>query len=223
MLCQIAHKSEAVLEIVIAPYENENAAIDALLERVLDETTCPISWWTRAPRHQDAGELGAKYGGTAHRSVLRMERALDAAIESDVKSRAFVDEDAGEVIRINNEAFSGHPDRSQLTEDDVYEKLRVQGNRYEDLRMTNGAFCWTKRHSINESEIFVLAVDNEHRHLGLGGNLLRSTLEFIRTEHHVPLVSLYVEHDNTKAIALYKQNGFADTEKTLHSVVFPAR
>ena len=223
LVCQLAHKPEAVLDIVVPPEPNEEAITRALLEHVLDETIVPISWWTRTPRLLDSEAIAADYGGQPHRKVLRMERSIDERIVTSLETHGFTDEEATEIVRINNEAFAGHPDRAHLTEDDVHEKLRVLGNRYEDLRVTEGGFCWTKRHTAAESELFVLAIDNAHRHHGLGEQLLLATLEYIRTNHRVKRASLYVEHDNTRAITLYERNDFRESGESLHSMLIPAR
>lgn len=223
LLSQLAHKPEAQLDIIVLPLINEAEITRTLLAHVVEETIVPISWWTRAPRDLHSSELAAPYGGEPHRTVLRMERSIDERIAVAMETHGFNDGDASEVVRINNEAFAGHPDRSQLTEDDVHEKLRVFGNRYEDLRIIEGGFCWTKRRTAAESELFVLAIDNAHRQQGLGEQLLLATLEYIRTNHRVKRASLYVEHDNDRAIRLYERNGFRDTGETLYSVLIPVR
>jgi mycothiol synthase len=223
ILSRISNTNEAMLDIVVPPSNDERSIASALLERTLQETTAKVSWWARAPRLLGATELAQTFGGEAQRIVLRMERPLGEPVDDLVQTRGFQDGDGAEIVRINNEAFAGHPDRSRLSEDDIHEQLRVFGNRFDDLRITEGGFCWSKRRSSEESELYVLAIDNAHRGHSLGGRLLRSTLEYVRTEHRVRTASLYVEHDNVKAIALYENNGFVDTGKSLHSFVFPER
>lgn len=222
-LSQLATKNEAFLDLVIPPHPHETEIATALLDRVLAETNVKISWWTRAPRLLHSDELSKAFGGGPHRTVLRMERELTTPIDVDLQTRAFTDADAAEMVRINNEAFARHPDRANITEDALREQMRVLGNRYEDLRLIEGGFCWAKRQSTSESELFVLAVDDAHRHAGLGQKLLLATLEYVRTQHQVQRASLYVEFENVKAVKLYERNGFVNTGSSLHSVVFPER
>jgi mycothiol synthase len=221
LLTPAANLIDATLDIVIPPDHRQADATKALLRNVLSETNRRVSWWTREPRPLDAPTIAAAFGGHPHRAVLRMERTLQDPFPTDLPTRAFQDVDAPEIVRINNDAFAGHHDRAHLNEEQVHEQLRVFGNRYEDLRMVDGAFCWTKRESATESELFVLAIDSAHQGQGLGPRLLLASMEYVRTAHHSSRVSLYVEHDNARAIALYERNGFVDTNKTLYSVVFP--
>jgi len=219
----LPNKPEGVLDIIVPPSVDELTITETLLERVLEHTPMPLSWWTRAPRDLRSAELVAPYGGRAQRVVLRLERTIDEPLDVTLATRGFVDGDESEIVRINNEAFADHADRSHLTENDISEQLRLFGNRNEDLRLTAGGFCWTKRCTPSESEVFVLAVDDAHRHLGLGERLFVAALEHIRTNHRTKNVCLYVERDNTAAIRLYERNGFLDSGQTLYSVFIPER
>jgi mycothiol synthase len=221
MLRHAGNDIDASLDIVMAPHAQEIQGTKALLEHVLASTERRVSWWTRQPRLLDCEHIGAMLGGRPHRHVVRMERSLDGIGSPALRTRGYEDRDVSEIVRINNEAFAGHHDRGHLTEEHVHEQLRVFGNRFDDLRIIEGGFCWTKRSSADESELFVLAIDNEHQGQGLGPQLLLATCDYVRTAHGVHRVSLYVEHDNERAIALYERNGFTNVQRSLHSVVFP--
>lgn len=222
LLYPASHPSHpAVLDIVTIPDDNELPITSALLEATLGFTSQSIIWWTRAPRTALVPLLAATFNGSLDRVVHRMERSAETTKTSTLQTHAFTEEKIDEVVRINNEAFVGHPDRAELQANDIRKTLQLLGNRYTDFRIADGGFCWMKQLSSTETELFVLAVDNAHRGIGLGRDLLYTAIAYARTHHGSQKMSLYVEHTNTRAISLYEHEGFTNNGESLHSVLFP--
>jgi mycothiol synthase len=72
------------------------------------------------------------------------------------------------------------------------------------------AFCWTKVHAHTDpplGEIYVIAVDPDFQHLGLGRSLVVSGLEWL-VERGLKVGMLYVDAANQGAVALYRDMGF---------------
>ncbi|MEZ5322336.1 MAG: mycothiol synthase [Microthrixaceae bacterium] len=135
-----------------------------------------------------------------------------------------------ELLRVNNAAFSWHPDQSRWTPADFDRRRSEPWFEPEALRMAwhDGGglharrrlegFCWTKfhrpaRHDSGEpsapmGEIFVIAVDPAHQGRGLGRGLTIAGLAW-QWEHHRPRLGLlYVEAGNTAARRTYERLGF---------------
>jgi mycothiol synthase len=76
-------------------------------------------------------------------------------------------------------------------------------------------FHWTKQHSPDLGEVYVVAIAPEAQGRGIGGVLTLAGL------HHlaglsVAEVLLYVESDNEPAIALYSGLGFGHAARDTH-------
>ena len=72
-------------------------------------------------------------------------------------------------------------------------------------------FHWTKQHSPELGEVYVVAVDPAAQGRGLGRALTAAGLTHL-TELGVRTIILYVESDNAPAIATYSGLGFTHTE-----------
>jgi ribosomal protein S18 acetylase RimI-like enzyme len=72
------------------------------------------------------------------------------------------------------------------------------------------------RPSQDAGHIWMLAVHERFRSLGLGAQLIGS-LELKIIDHGRPLARMLVEHDNPRARALYERLGYVETGATLDS------
>ena len=72
------------------------------------------------------------------------------------------------------------------------------------------AFHWTKRHSAELGEVYVVAVDPAAQGRGLGKAVTAAGLAHLASRG-VREIILYVESDNEAAVATYSHLGFAHT------------
>ena len=72
-------------------------------------------------------------------------------------------------------------------------------------------FCWTKLDKLSDphlGEIYIIAVDPDHRNMGLGRSLTVAGLSYL-TAAGATTGMLFVDKDNAIAIATYLKLGFA--------------
>ncbi|GAS94473.1 N-acetyltransferase GCN5 [Mycolicibacterium canariasense] len=164
-----------------------------------------------------ARALAAALGLTPQRELLQMRRGL-----ADLPPLSPVDglrtyagpSDDTELLRVNNAAFSWHPEQGGWTEADIAER-RAEGwfdpaglfLIFEGPKLLG--FHWTKVHNPRLGEVYVVGVDPAAQGRGLGATLTLVGL------HHLAQrlgpqaeVTLYVEGDNTAAVKTYRRLGF---------------
>jgi mycothiol synthase len=161
--------------------------------------------------------LAAALGLRPKRELLQMRRGLadlpPLPVVDGLRTYAGPSDDA-ELLRVNNAAFSWHPEQGGWTEADIAER------RGEDWFDPAGLFLvfegsellgfhWTKVHAAGLGEVYVVGVDPAAQGRGLGGILTLVGL------HHLAQrlgpradVTLYVEGDNTAAVKTYRRLGF---------------
>ncbi|MCK7661941.1 mycothiol synthase [Corynebacterium sp. CCM 8835] len=138
----------------------------------------------------------------------------------------------GEWLRVNNEAFSWHPEQGGWDADRL---ARGQDTDWFDpegvLLFWSGAdgsgdggpapelagFHWTKWHGgdgtgTSVGEVYVVGLADGFRGRGLGGPLISSGLHHL-ADRGADEVILYVEADNTAAVAAYERLGFGVRER----------
>nr|MCH9702284.1 mycothiol synthase [Actinomycetes bacterium] len=170
------------------------------------------------------------------RRLMQMRRSLrdvpDATIPSGVRIRAYAGPgDDAELLRVNNAAFSWHPEQGGWTAAELAERRNESWFDPEGLFLAFDdtgtrllGFHWTKVHADEPAlgEIYVIGVDPAARGMGLGRTLTlvgmdwlaRRLLEDAGVGGIVePAVMLYVEADNDAAVHIYERLGF-----TVHSV-----
>lgn len=175
---------------------------------------------TRIWAHGDlapAKALAAGLGLRPVRELLQMRRSLadlpTYAATHEIRTYGGPDDDA-ELLRVNNAAFSWHPEQGGWTEAEIDER-RSEGwfdpaglfLAYEGSRLLG--FHWTKVHGPALGEVYVVGVDPDAQGRGLGAELT------LRGLHHLAdrlgpdaEVTLYVEGDNTAAVKTYRRLGF---------------
>jgi mycothiol synthase len=126
--------------------------------------------------------------------------------------------DDAELLRVNNAAFAWHPEQSGWTEADIAERRGEPWFDPAGLFMAVDeqtgkllGFHWTKVHSADLGEVYVVGVDPGAQGRGLGATLTLVGL------HHLaerlsgsaqPTVMLYTEADNVAAVKTYERLGF---------------
>jgi mycothiol synthase len=215
-----------VLEIAVHPsYRNQGVAdrlVGALKEvRGFDG----LKAWSHG-NHEAAADLAARYGYAPVRELWKMRMTTagadlpDAGLPDGVSIRAFVpgkDEDAW--LAANRAAFAHHPEQGNLTRADL--DARMAEDWFdpagfflaEDREGRLLGYHWTKihpRHGEHPAigEVYVVGVAPEAQGLGLGKALTVAGIKHLR-DSGLNGVMLYVDADNTAAVALYRRLGFA--------------
>lgn len=178
-----------------------------------------------------AQALAAALGLHPVRELLQMRRSLadlpDVDARHEIRTYAGPGDDA-ELLRVNNAAFSWHPEQGGWTEADIDERRHESWFdpaglflAFEGPRLSG--FHWTKVHSENLGEVYVVGVDPDAQGRGLGAELTLLGLHHL-AERLGPEadVTLYVEGNNTAAVKTYRRLGFvvysADVAYAAHAV-----
>jgi mycothiol synthase len=157
------------------------------------------------------------------RELLQMRRPLndlpDMTVPDGVRIATYSgpDDDA-ELLRVNNAAFAWHPEQGGWTAADIEER---RGEAWFDpegiflaVDETTGkllGFHWTKVHSTDLGEVYVVGVDPAAQGRGLGAALTLIGLHHLAgrlSDAAKPTVMLYVEADNSAAVKTYERLGF---------------
>jgi mycothiol synthase len=175
------------------------------------------------------------------RELRFLARPLDAAtapelpaVPAGYRLRTFRpgEDDAG-WLRVNARAFATHPEQGRMTLDDLRARLSEPWFDPEGFFLLvpeNGgpagsaddagpaAFQWTKTEpgqpdGARDGEIYVLGVDPDHQGEGLGRLMTDVGLAHLARTGATRAV-LYVEGDNTPALATYERAGF--TQAAVH-------
>lgn len=213
----------ASAEVVVHPDWRRRGVGAALVRRMLDETGPATSLRLWAHGHHPAAErLADTLGFTRVRDLWQMRRSLHAdlprlEVPDGIRLRPFrpgVDDEAW--LRVNARAFTDHPEQGSMSAADL--SLRMTEKWFDPvgfiLAERGGelvGFHWTKVHEGGEhdpiGEVYVVGVDPAAQGLGLGKVLTLAGLWHLR-ERGLDQVMLYVESDNTAAVAVYERLGF---------------
>jgi mycothiol synthase len=205
------------LDVVVAPRSRHRGLGRALAEAALTEAPPDVTAWS----HSDAPEaarLAAAFGFVATRRLWVMERGVATAEVPEtpgVTIRGYRDSDADEVIRVNAAAFAHHPEQGAMDASNLAERMAEPWFDHDGLLVADAgdgllAFHWTKQHSPELGEVYVVAVDPAAQGRGLGKAVTAAGLAHL-TSRGVRRIILYVESDNAPAIATYSKLGFAHT------------
>ena len=183
----------------------------------------PLQLWAHGD-HPGAAALAARLGFRRVRELLQLRAQLGEPpavppLPDGVRIRAFrVGTDEAEFLRVNNAAFSWHPEQGGWNLADV--QLREREEWFDPdgfLLAVDSAdrllgYHWTKVHPAAGStgplgEVYVLGVDPGARGLHLGRVLTLAGLRHLY-ERGLRTVLLYVEADNEAAVGLYSALGF---------------
>jgi mycothiol synthase len=212
-------------ELVVAPHARRRGVGTALIRAALQSTAGRSRFWahgTLAAAEATAAALAL----SPVRRLLQMRRPLgnvgDVAIPDGVRIRTYAGPgDDAEMLRVNNAAFSWHPEQGGWTAADIAER---RGESWFDPAGLFLAFDptgerllgfhWTKVHADKPSlgEVYVIGVDPAAQGTGLGRTLTAVGMAWLErrlANATDPTVMLYVESDNTAAVRTYERLGFA--------------
>jgi mycothiol synthase len=220
---QVSRGNDAwAIELVVDPEHRDRLAavgaelLSAALGVIADEGGGTVNWWVSRATDVHA-RLAASVGLVPRRLLHQMRRALPTGIPFDLTTRPFVvGKDEAAWLEVNNAAFSWHPEQGGWTLETIEAR---EAEAWFDpsgflLHERNGrlaGFCWTKIHTDYDpalGEIYVIAVHPDFHGLGLGRSLTLTGLDHLAGEG-VTVGMLYVDAENTAALHLYEELGFA--------------
>lgn len=217
----------AMSELVVRPQARRAGVGTALVRAALAKTGGQTRFWahgTLEPARATASALGL----VAVRELLQMRRPLgdiatpvppDRLREVRIRTYAGPADDA-ELLRVNNAAFSYHPEQGGWTEREIEERRGESWFDPDGLFLAFGrddkllGFHWTKVHPdpAGLGEVYVLGVDPSAQGSGLGQLLTSIGLASLAQRLHGrpdANAMLYVESDNAAAVRTYEKTGFA--------------
>jgi len=233
LLGYAARDASGSAELVVAPEFRRRGAGRALLRALLDGGVTGV--WAHGDLPAAQG-LAAAEGLVPTRELHVMERAVrdgddvDPDLPEGFSVRAFEpgrDEQAW--LDVNRLAFASHPEQGSITLADLQERMDQDWFDpagfllVEDTTATSdggahplAAFHWTKREPGSATgEVYVVGVHPAYQGRGLAGPLTGLGTAHLARQG-VRTIDLYVDGDNTRALATYRRAGFEDA--ALHVV-----
>lgn len=204
-----------VAEFAVHPKYRHQGVGEALAKALPQES---LRVWAHGG-HPDADKLAAKLGFRKVRELLRMRLRVEsdlpeAKLPEGITIRPFVPgKDEAAVVYVNHRAFDWHPEQGSMSIEDVRAKEDEDWFDPEGFLLAFDAdgklagFHWTKVHTPDLGEVYVVGVDPDRQGGGLGKALTLAGLRHLR-EQGVKEVMLYVESDNTAAVRVYTKLGF---------------
>lgn len=203
---------DAPVEIVVDPQHRGAGIGRSIVNELLadDETR----FWA----HGDlpgARALAAATGLVAERTLLSLRLQLDdAPVESvpdGITLRTYVDDDLAAIVEVNARAFASHPEQGSMDRADFERRAASAWFDPAGLFVAEKAgrvvgFHWTKVEG-DIGEVYVVGIDPDAQGGGLGRALTARGLRHLH-ESGLRIVDLYVEGDNTPALAVYEGLGF---------------
>jgi mycothiol synthase len=179
--------------------------------------------------HPAAARLARRHGFAPVRELWVMRQTgpvppdqLDQMAQAPgIRLRHFAAGDESELLRVNAAAFARHREQGTMTAAGLAERMAepwfdpegliIAGDPDQQDRVLG--FHWTKRHSAQTGEVYVVAIAPEAQGRGLGRALTAAGLRHL---HGTDEVILYVDSDNAAALATYASLGFTHAAGDTH-------
>lgn len=213
----------AMVELVVRPDARRRGIGSTLIRTALLESRAGTRIWAHG-NLEHARATAHALGLTPVRELLQMQRPLTGLPPTPsvagVRFATYAGpQDDAEVLRVNNAAFSWHPEQSGWTEADIAERRGEAWFEpagfflaYDQSSGDLLGFHWTKVHSASLGEVYVVGVDPSAQGRGLGAALtllgLHHLADRLLASDRNAQVMLYAEADNTAAVKTYRRLGF---------------
>ncbi len=212
----------AMAELVVHPSARRRGVGSKMARQGLTEGGDDARIWAHG-NIEAARATAASLDLAVVRELLQMRRPLndlpEVTIPDGVRIATYSGPaDDAELLRVNNAAFAWHPEQGGWTAADIDER---RGEAWFDPagiflavdEMTGKllGFHWTKVHSTDLGEVYVVGVDPAAQGRGLGAVLTLVGLQHLAgelTASSQAAVMLYVEADNPAAVKTYERLGF---------------
>ncbi len=222
-LAPAGDEAPAMAELVVHPAARRRGIGAAMVRTALPEGGPGTRIWAHgnlAPARATAAALGLE----VVRELLQMRRPLaDLPVQAAptgvrITTYSGAADDAG-LLRVNNAAFAWHPEQGGWTEADLAQRRSEPWFDPAGLFLAFDertgellGFHWTKVHSQTLGEVYVVGVDPSAQGRGLGHALtlvgLQHLADRLSARRGESAVMLYVEADNSAAVATYERLGF---------------
>jgi mycothiol synthase len=221
-LAPATDEGPAMAELVVHPRWRRRGIGSTMARDGLAEGGSGARIWAHG-NLEPARATAAALGLTVARELLQMRRPLTelpvTTVPAGVRIAIYSGPgDDAELLRVNNTAFAWHPEQSGWTPDDIAAR---RGEPWFDpaglflaFDEKSGkllGFHWTKVHSDDLGEVYVVGVDPAAQGRGVGATLTLVGLHHLAerlSQADRPTVMLYVEADNVAAVNTYRRLGF---------------
>jgi mycothiol synthase len=215
-------EAPAMAELVVHPEARRRGIGSAMASTALSEGGHAARIWAHG-NLEPARATAAALGLVVVRELLQMRRPLTDLPSITVPDGVRIDTYSGpaddaELLRVNNAAFAWHPEQSGWTDDDIAERRGEPWFDPAGLFMAVDektgkllGFHWTKVHSGDLGEVYIVGIDPAVHGRGLGATLTLIGLHHLAerlSQSLRPTVTLYVEADNAAAVKTYQRLGF---------------
>ncbi len=212
------------LAVVVTPEARGAGVGGRLVADALAGVVGPVRAWSHGG-HPAAAALAARHGFARVRDLWVMRRPTDLGLPEPrglpgITIRGYRDDDAPEIVRVNAAAFAHHPEQGAMDADNLATRMAEPWFdpagllvATEDDRVLG--FHWTKQHSPELGEVYVVGIDPAAQGRGLGKALTLAGLDHL-ARTGVESVLLYVESDNAPALAVYSGLGFTHADADTH-------
>jgi len=205
------------VELVVHPDHRREGLGALLVQRVLDETTGPTTFWAHGD-HPGSRVLAARFGLDETRRLLQQRAPVAPRTprlrEGDRVAAFRPGTDDAAWLDLNARAFASHPEQGSIDQADLDARRAEPWFDAGDLLLLwRGdellASCWLKLEAGQPGEFYAVAVSPDHQGEGLGGAVVDAGFARL-AERGVDTAALYVEGDNEPALRLYAGRGFVD-------------
>jgi mycothiol synthase len=213
------------LSLVVHPDARAHGLGGELLDEALEAAgDGELAAWSHGD-HPAAARLAATRGFQRVRELWVMRRPMAEPlpaleVPADLTIRGYTPADAEEVVRVNAAAFAHHPEQGAMDLANLAERMAEPWFDPAGLLVADDGdrllgFHWTKQHSPDLGEVYVVGIDPGAQGHGLGRLLTLAGLHHL-AGRGVREVLLYVESDNEPAVAVYSRLGFTHADADTH-------